>query len=150
MNVNVLTKQGAFDNDSMGAINENFQQMQTALGLGWPPLTYTAAGAIAINGSANVRILKTTGPLAMTLAAPVSGAPAFSAQGQNTGGQDGEVLLIWSSDAEAHTVTATGLFLSGASAVNVGTFSGTGGGSMLLMAIGGKWLVLAQNQITFT
>jgi hypothetical protein len=145
----LITKQGAFDNDVMGQVNDNFLSALLALGLG-TPVTYTAAGAIAINQSQSVRILKTTGALAMTLAAPVAGVPIYSASGVNTGGQDGEVLLIWSTDAEAHTVTATGLLLTGAAAVNEATFSGTGGGALALMAVAGKWLVLFENQISFS
>jgi hypothetical protein len=75
---------------------------------------------------------------AMTLAAPTAGT------------DDGVVIEVVSATANAHTITATGLLNTGASAVNVATFAAHAGASVRLMAYNALWYVLAANAITFS
>lgn len=101
------------------------------------PLSLIAAnGALGV-GTGRYVITK-AGVAAMTLAAPTAGL------------QDGTVIVITSSTANAHTVTATGLFQDGSTTVNVATFAANAGASLTIMAYNGKWVVISQNQITFS
>lgn len=96
----------------------------------------TTNGAI-VPTSGNYVITK-AGVLADTLAAPVSGT------------QDGTILKITSATANAHTVTATGLFADGAGHVNLATFAANAGAGFVVMAYGGKWLVISSVGVTFS
>ena len=75
---------------------------------------------------------------AMTLAAPTAGT------------DDGTKITLLSTSAYAHTLTATGLLQTGATAVNVATFAAHAGASLTLVAYNAKWVVLAANAITFS
>lgn len=142
----VLIKQGCFDADVMNAINN------TGAGLlGQPaPEAYDTSkfvsllvnGAIPIGPPLIPAIyqINKAGVLADTLAAPASGN-AFD---------DGKVIWIVSNTANAHTVTATGLYQSGSAAVNLATFAAFAGAGMQLMALQGKWVVITSVGITFT
>jgi hypothetical protein len=98
--------------------------------LGGPLVALSASGAIDPHTAARYVITK-SGIAALTLAAPTSGA------------DDGLNIEIISSTANAHTLTATGLFEDGASHVNVATWPSAIGGSISLVAYQGKWYVLA-------
>jgi hypothetical protein len=98
----------------------------------------SASGAIRADAAGSYVITKSTGVAALTLAAPAIG----------TG--DGIRIKVTSSTAEAHTITATGLFVDGASHVNVATFPSAGGGSIELLAYQGKWYVVCNNNVTMS
>ena len=147
--MNYLTKQGAFEQDSQSAINQNTAWAQLCLGLG--PIVNLSGASGAVNPTVSAAYVITHGSLAaFTLAAPVSGAPLINGQGVNSGGDDGTVLIFTSSTAYAHTITATGLFADGAGDVNLATFAAHAGASFGVVAYGGKWLVLFNNNITFS
>jgi hypothetical protein len=95
-----------------------------------------ASGAIQPTGG-NYLVTK-AGVAALTLAAPTAGI------------QDGAVLRISSTTANAHTITATGLLQSGTASVNVATFAAQAGAGLILMAYNGKWIVLSSVGITFS
>jgi predicted RecA/RadA family phage recombinase len=110
-------------------------------GGGNQPLTLTsltgAADAISptVNGT---YVINKAGVDAMTLAAPTATT------------DDGVVITITSNTANAHTLTATGLFQDGAATVNVATFAAHPGAGLQLMAYQAKWNVLSANAITFS
>lgn len=104
---------------------------------GGPQLSLAASGAVPAHVSASYVITK-AGVAALTLAAPVSGT------------EDGIVVIIQSTTAFAHTLTATGLLQTGTAAVNVATFAAFAGASIRLRAYVGKWIVSASNAITFS
>jgi hypothetical protein len=83
-------------------------------------------------------LINSTGVDATTLAAPTSGT------------DDGVKLTVISGSAHAHTITATGLLNTGASAVNVVTFAAHAGASVILIAYGGAWYTAAQIAATFS
>lgn len=97
----------------------------------------TASGAITPGTRAHYVITK-AGVAAMTLAAPT------------TVTDDGKILWITSSTAQAHTVTATGLLGTGTASTDVATFAARAGSGVVLMAYGAKWLVVASVGITFS
>lgn len=107
-----------------------------------PVLTsYSVSGAIAIpavppNQEVFI-VLNKAGVAAMTLAAPAAD-------------QNGLKLTITSNTAQAHTVTATGLFQDGSTTTNVATFAANAGAGLTIQAVNGKWNVIASNQITFS
>lgn len=70
---------------------------------------------------------------AATLAAPTS---------------DGIVLRISSTTANAHTLTATGLFQCGTASVNLATFAANAGAGLTIVSYNGKWVVQASVGIT--
>jgi hypothetical protein len=96
-----------------------------------------ASGAIAPSTPAQYLIAK-AGVAAMTLAAPVVGT------------DDGKEIEVYSQTANAHTVTATGLFQTGAATVNLATFAAFAGAGFRVRAFQGKWMLVYQNAITFT
>ena len=103
---------------------------------GWINLT-GSADAINPNMSANY-IITSTGVDATTLAAPTASI------------DDGKTIIVSSGGAHAHTLTATGLLQTGASAVNVATFAAHPGAGLTLKAYQGVWQVLSAIGITFT
>lgn len=94
----------------------------------------TTNGAISPTTPANYVITK-AGVLADTLAAPTS---------------DGIVIRIASTTANAHTLTATGLFQCGTASVNLATFAANAGAGLTIMSYNGKWIVLCSVGITFS
>jgi hypothetical protein len=145
----VIVKEGSFDNDVAQQVNQNFANATLSLGLGQLS-AIAASGAINPNVSQAYVITKSTAAAALTLAAPVAGAPIYNGQGQNIGGNDGVVISIFSNTAEAHTVTATGLLQTGSADVNEATFAAYAGASLVLQAYKGLWNVIASTQITFS
>lgn len=109
-----------------------FTGVQTQGGAVLTLTAITANGAIAPHTPANYIITK-AGIAAMTLAAPTATT------------DDGVLIYIASGTANAHTVTATGLYLTGTSAVNLATYAGIAGAAMLLMAYQAKWIVMWAN-----
>lgn len=102
----------------------------------------TTNGAIDPHTQAKYAITK-AGVLADTLAAPTAGAIA-------AGGDDGKIVEVASSTANAHTITATGLLQTGDATTDVITFNGAAGASVRLMAYNAKWIVVASNGVTFS
>lgn len=98
----------------------------------------TATGAITPGTRATYVITKSSAAAVMTLAAPTATT------------DDGKILWIVSSTAQAHTITATGLFGTGAAATDVATFANKAGAGLIIMAHNAKWLVLSSNGITFS
>lgn len=96
----------------------------------------TTNGALAVAGGTYV--ITKAGVLADTLAAPTAGI------------QDGMIIMLSSTTANAHTLTATGLLQTGTASVNVATFAAQAGAGLTLMSYGGKWIVLASVGITFS
>ena len=123
---------GAFpgaDLQSIAALINN----QTFAGL----VQISASGAIPIlNGG--TYIITATGVAALTLAAPTAGV------------QDDMTIRIASVTAHAHTVTATGLLLTGSASVDEATFAAHAGAGLTLMAYQGDWVVVAANAVTFS
>lgn len=96
-----------------------------------------ASGAIAPRLPADYVITK-AGVAALTLAAPTATV------------DDGQIIVVTSGTAFAHTLTATGLLNTGAAAVNLATFAAFAGAGLVLMAYQGKWNVISQIGITFS
>jgi len=96
-----------------------------------------ASGAIGPRNPGTFVITK-AGVAAMTLAAPTATT------------DDGVVMTLTSFTANAHTLTATGLLLTGTANVNVATFAAQAGAGLCLMAFNGKWIVLSSVGITFS
>lgn len=101
------------------------------------PQTIAASGALFAHASSN-GVINKAGVAAMTLGAPT------------TGTDDGVVIDLHSSTANAHTLTATGLLQCGTASVNLATFAANAGAGLKLMAFNGKWIVLASVGITFS
>lgn len=83
-------------------------------------------------------LITKAGVLADTLAAPTAGS------------QDGIIIQISSTTANAHTLTATGLFQCGTASVNLATFAAQAGAGLVIMSYNGKWIVLSSVGITFS
>lgn len=99
--------------------------------------------ALLISGAidphtANRYMITKGGVAALTLAAPTAGA------------DDGLEIEIVSATANAHTVTATGLFVDGAAHVNLATWSANAGGTLRLRAYNGKWYVTTALNVTLS
>lgn len=99
-------------------------------------------GALSVDGAVSpstpaTYVITKAGVLAATLAAPAVA-------------DNGLVIGITSSTANAHTLTATGLLQPGTSAVNLATFAAQPGAGLTLMAVNGKWNVLGSVGITFS
>lgn len=97
----------------------------------------TTNGAVSPHTTADYVITK-AGVLADTLAAPTATT------------DDGVVICIVSTTANAHTLTATGLLNTGTAAVNLATFAAYAGAGLTLLAYQAKWYVLSSVGVTFS
>lgn len=97
----------------------------------------SASGAVNPHGSATYVVTK-AGVAALTLAAPVATT------------EDGTEITFTSNTANAHTLTATGLFQCGTASVNLATFAAQAGAGLTIVAYQGKWNVIASVGITFS
>ncbi len=97
----------------------------------------SASGAMLPHVAATYVITK-AGVAALTLAAPTATT------------DDGKVIVITNSTANAHTLTATGLFSTGTATVNLATFAAFAGSSITLMAYQAKWNVISLNAVVLT
>lgn len=95
--------------------------------------TYTAAGAITVKPGLN--LIGSGGALAMTLASPSTS-------------QNGMIMSIIASTAQAHTITTTAGFNGGTTARDVCTLGGAIGDGITIQASGGVWYVLANRNCT--
>jgi len=102
-------------------------------------LGYPANAAIAIKSG--VAVLTKAGVGVMTLANPISGQP-------ESGGDDGKILRIMSTTAQAHTVTNPAGFNNGGAASDVATFGAAIGNNMVVLAYQGRWYVVSQVGVT--
>jgi hypothetical protein len=100
-------------------------------------VTYGVSGAIAVPIEDTDAVINKAGVAVMTLAAPNKA-------------QNGLRLSVKSNTAFAHTVTATGLFKTGAATVNLATFAAFAGAGFEVMAQDGLWIVMASVGVTFT
>ncbi len=98
---------------------------------------YSVNGAIAVPDLNTIVILNKATAAAMTLPAPSKA-------------QDGLRLTVTSLTAAAHTVTATGLFKTGALTGNVATFAANAGAGFSAVAVNGAWHITASVGVTFT
>lgn len=103
--------------------------------------SYSVNGAVTIPttpaGVENFVVINKAGVCALTLGAP-------------NADQNGVRLNFTSNTANAHTVTATGLFQTGAATVNLATFAANAGAGFVCEAVNGKWNIISQIGITFT
>ena len=123
---NTLLNNAVLVNQSVGGLNL--------------PAVFLAGSADAIPaGVAATYIVKTAGVDAMTLAAP-------------TAAQEGNVIAVYSDTTNAHTITATSLFASGASAglKTTATFAAFKGAGVLLRCTNLLYTVMSQTGITFS
>ena len=137
-----IVQEGAFTSDIRNALNSNFTNLAT--GGTSTAATYTQT---LLSGSSDAvpvtapgfYVVTTAGVDAMTLAAPATA-------------QNGIELFVCSNTAQAHTITATGLFMNGgaASPYTTATFAAKVGAGVNLVAYGGKWIVIGSQGITFT
>lgn len=97
---------------------------------GW---VYDTAGAITIQGG--VQFIGSSGALAMTLAAPSKY-------------QDGMVMVLQASTAQAHTVTYTAGFYGTTTSSDVATFGGAIGDNFVVYASGGVWRIQSLKGVT--
>lgn len=118
-------QQGAFTPDAV----------QKLLAAPFVPLA--ASGAVDPH-TANRFVITKAGVAALTLAAPTPGT------------DDGLELQFTSTTANAHTLTATGLFIDGAAHVNVATWSANAGGQLSIVAYQGKWYVQTLQAVTMS
>ena len=107
------------------------------------PITRVGQIALAANTAISPRnsasyVITKAGVEANTLAAPTATT------------DDGVTIQIFSSTANAHTLTATGLLMTGTASVNVATFAAQPGAGLTLQAYQGKWAVLGSVGITFS
>lgn len=86
-------------------------------------------------------MLTTAGVDATTLAAPVAGSAA-------NGGDDGKVLTVVSTAAQAHTITTPTNAINGNK--HIATFAAAIANSIVLQAYNGIWYMIAQIGITLT
>lgn len=135
-----LPYSGTLDLSVLLALAKTFAQLSRADQF----IALTVNGAIPIGPPLVASTFQITkaGVLAETLAAPVAGAGAA--------GDDGKLVWVFSTTANAHTVTATGLYQSGSASVNLATFAAFAGAGMLLMALNGKWIVVYSVGVTFS
>ncbi len=102
------------------------------------PINVIAADGAIDPHTAAFYVITKAGIAVLTLAAPTVTT------------DDGLQIVITSSSAFAHTITATGLLKTGSGNVNVATAAAFPGVSLTLIAYQGLWYVLSQNQVTFT
>lgn len=125
-----ITSTGAFTSEIRDAVNG-------ALASSYPGQpSQLLAASVAINPNLNGFYLITkAGVGAFTLAAPT---------------QNGIVITLMSTTANAHTLTATGLLQTGAAAVNLATFAAFAGAQVTVYSYNGLWFCLPQLGITFS
>lgn len=113
-------------------------------GLALFPQKITVAGAIALPAKSGVVDLSGTTVLAMTLGLPVAGLPSV-------GGDDGKILVILNDTAaKAHTITTPTNGLNGS--LHIATMSATAStfSVLILLAIGGTWIIISNSNCAIT
>lgn len=125
----------SFTGDVIGDITGNVTGDLTG-GVKLPTQVLAANGAITIK-SGVVLLTKADGAVAATLAAPTPTT------------DDGKILYIVSTTAQAHTITATTIGFNAADASgDVATLGGAIGDGLVVVAYQGEWYVLANTNAT--
>lgn len=141
------------------ALNNIINVVNNLSGNGTPgPVTGTTAnfsGTVTAGGEINVlTALTTNGAIpphtAATYVITKAGVLADTLAAPTVTTDDGLVIVVTSNTANAHTLTATGLFQCGTASVNLATFAAQAGAGLTIMAYQGKWNVLASVGITFS
>lgn len=146
-----LVNQGCFDSILEGQVNTNFANLKATAdaavpagsatqlsGLNLKPTLLSGATDAIPPHTAASYVITTAGVDACTLAAPTAGT------------DDGKMIYVYSSTANAHTITATGLFQDGGTTTNVATFAAHAGAGLILMAYNAKWITVALNAVTMS
>lgn len=106
-----------------------------------PPIVLSgSADALASPGYVGTAVITTAGVDAVTLATPVAG-------GQGTG-DDGKFLWVFSTTAQAHTVTTASNKINGNK--HIATFAAAIGNNVLFYAYNGIWWMFSQVGITLS
>lgn len=125
----------SFTGDVIGDITGNVTGDLTG-GVKLTTQALAASGAITIKSGVAL-LTKADGAVAATLAAPTPTT------------DDGKILYIVSTTAQAHTVTATTIgFNAGDAAKDVATLGGAIGDGLVVVAYQGEWYVLANTNAT--
>jgi hypothetical protein len=96
-----------------------------------------ASGAVNPSQRANY-LINATSKAVMTLGAP---RPTLD---------DGTILDFTSTTNFGHEITTPGILLTGTASVNTATWPSFGGGSLVLEAQAGQWLVKSSNGVSFS
>ncbi len=104
--------------------------------VGGPATKVYTVTATAITIAPGVQFIGSSGALALTLGAP-------------TTAQNGMIMVIVASTAQAHTVTNTAGFNGGTTARDVATFGGAIGDNIVIVAVNGVWWVISSRNVTF-
>lgn len=157
----VVVNDAALSLQAFGASTDTIDDVATATGVAvpgkstsvfwcpvagkWYSLTHSflAIGALSADGAvlphvANKYVITKAGVALLTLAAPTATV------------DDGIIITISSTTANAHTLTATGLFQTGTATVNLATFAAFAGASITLMAYNAKWIVISVNAVVLS
>lgn len=157
----VVINDAALSLQCFGASTDTIDDVATATGIAvpgkstavfWCPVagkwystsrSFLALGTITADGAVLPRVAQTyvitkAGVAVLTLAAPTATV------------DDSKVIVITSNTANAHTLTATGLFQTGTATVNLATFAAFAGASITLMAYQGKWNVISVNAVVLS
>ncbi len=110
--------------------------VQKLLAAGFMPIS--ASGAIDPHTANRYVFTKSSAAAVMTLGAPTKDV------------DDGLQLQFYSSTAQAHTITATGLFADGGGHVNLATFNNQIGANFTITAYQGKWYVDPTQNVTMS
>lgn len=106
--------------------------LPTGVPVQMPVVDFASDGAITLVAGGIATLSKGSAG-AYTLAAPAA---------------DGCILIITSSTAQAHVVTATGVTIAGAGQ-DVGTFGGAINDSTILVSSGNKWYPISTRNVTW-
>lgn len=105
-------------------------------------LTYASRTPITADGTINQHTAAAYVITKGSIAALILPAPTVTTD-------DGIQILVMSSTAFAHVITATGLLKTGSANVNTATFAAFAGAGLILEAYQGLWFVQSQIGITF-
>lgn len=130
MQVQQFTATGVLGSDTVNLLNALFASVYPAQ----PQPLVAASGAINPNTS-GLYLITDAGVAALTLAAPT---------------QNGIVITLVSTTAEAHTLTATGLLATGTASVNEATFAAHQGAGLTLYSYNGLWYFLSSVGISLS
>lgn len=106
-----------------------------------PIQVMSADGAIVIKEG--IAHITKDGVCAMTLAAPLPGSAS-------AGGDDGKILWVHSTTAQAHTLTISGGLRGAGTSADIGTFGAAIGNGIGLYAYSGVWYDLSGTNTNVT
>lgn len=157
----VVVNDAALSLQAFGASTDTIDDVATATGVAvpgkstavfWCPVagkwystarSFLAIGVLSADGAvlphvANKYVVTKAGVALLTLAAPTATV------------DDGLIITISNTTANAHTLTATGLFQTGTATVNLATFAAFAGATITLMAYNAKWIVMSVNAVVLS